>query len=130
MMAIKIRTTSTARRPRPRRLRVGTTTAMVKPPAYRFSVGGEGHQYLGQPCELGQCRSDLIGSDQSGNSTQVDGECSYRGGIRRHSAQWSTCSEHHPNNGPLHAEVAGGRNMLWRGASPASHPLLAAITGA
>jgi hypothetical protein len=41
----------------------------------------EGHQYLGQPCELGQCRSDLIGSDQSGNNTQVDRESSYRGGI-------------------------------------------------
>jgi hypothetical protein len=53
----------------------------------------------------------LIGSDQSGNSTQVDRESSYRGGIRRHSAQWSTCAEHHPNNGPLHPEVAGGRNM-------------------
>ena len=42
---------------------------------------GEGHQYLGQPCELGQCRSDTLGSDQSGNSTQVDRESSYRGGI-------------------------------------------------
>jgi hypothetical protein len=86
----------------------------------------EGHQNLDRACELGQCRSDRIGSDQSGDSTQFDGESSYRGGIRRHSAQWSTCSELHPNNGPLHPEVAGGRNMLWRANSLASNRLRSA----
>jgi hypothetical protein len=39
--------------------------------------GGEGHQNLDQQCELGECQSDLIGSYQGANSTQVDRESSY-----------------------------------------------------